>query len=102
MGKNILNTGNDLEIVLKMGAGAFVCGGETALIHSIEGNRGMPLPPFPAVKGLFDKPTIINNVETLFTLPLIMDRDASWFSSMGTTPGAAGCEPRDGVLPANP
>ena len=86
LGKNILDSGNDLEIILKKGAGAFVCGEETALINSIEGKRGMPRPrpPFPAVKGLFGKPTIINNVETLSNLSLIMDRGAMWFSAMGT------------------
>ena len=64
LGENIHDSGFSLDIVIKMGAGAFVCGEETALIHSIEGKRGMPRPrpPFPAVKGLFGKPTIINNV----------------------------------------
>jgi NADH-quinone oxidoreductase subunit F len=86
IGHNILNSGIDLEITMKMGAGAFVCGEETALIHSIEGKRGMPRPrpPFPAVQGLFGKPTIINNVETLANLPLILDRGALWYASMGT------------------
>ena len=86
LGRNILDSGNDLEIVMKMGAGAFVCGEETALIHSVEGKRGMPRPrpPFPAVRGLFDKPTIINNVETLSNLPGIIERGSEWFSSMGT------------------
>ena len=87
LGENILDSGNDVEIVIKMGAGAFVCGEETALIHSIEGRRGMPRPrpPYPAVKGLFGKPTVINNVETLANLPLILDRGADWFAGMGTT-----------------
>ena len=69
-----------------MGAGAFVCGEETALINSIEGKRGMPRPrpPFPAVSGLFGKPTIINNVETLANLPTLADRGAEWFSAVGT------------------
>lgn len=86
IGYNILNSGNDLSIKLKMGAGAFVCGEETALIHSIEGKRGMPRPrpPFPAVQGLFGKPTVINNVETLANLPVIMDRGADWYAAMGT------------------
>ena len=86
LGENILNSGVDLAIKLKMGAGAFVCGEETALIHSIEGKRGMPRPrpPFPAVQGLFGKPTVINNVETLSNLPVIMDRGAEWYASMGT------------------
>jgi NADH-quinone oxidoreductase subunit F len=87
IGENILDSGNDVEILIKMGAGAFVCGEETALIHSIEGRRGMPRPrpPYPAVKGLFGKPTVINNVETLANLPLILDHGAEWYASMGTT-----------------
>jgi NADH-quinone oxidoreductase subunit F len=86
IGYNILNSGVDLSIKMKMGAGAFVCGEETALIHSIEGKRGMPRPrpPFPAVQGLFGKPTVINNVETLANLAVIMDRGADWYNSMGT------------------
>lgn len=86
IGKNIFGTGVDLDIVIKKGAGAFVCGEETALIHSIEGKRGMPRPrpPFPAVSGLFGKPTIINNVETLSNLPTIVNKGADWFASMGT------------------
>jgi NADH-quinone oxidoreductase subunit F len=91
LGENIMDSGNDVEVVIKMGAGAFVCGEETALIHSIEGRRGMPRPrpPFPAIKGLFGKPTVINNVETLANLPLILDRGAEWYASMGT-PGSKG------------
>jgi NADH-quinone oxidoreductase subunit F len=86
IGYNILNAGVDFNIKLKMGAGAFVCGEETALIHSIEGKRGMPRPrpPFPAVSGLFGKPTVINNVETLANLPVILDRGAEWYAAMGT------------------
>ncbi len=86
VGENILDSGVNVDIVIKMGAGAFVCGEETALIHSIEGKRGMPRPrpPFPAVRGLFGKPTIINNVETLSNLSLILDRGAEWFAGMGT------------------
>ena len=86
LGQNILDSGQNLEIVIKMGAGAFVCGEETALIHSIEGKRGMPRPrpPFPAVSGLFGKPTIINNVETLANLPGILRNGASWFNAVGT------------------
>ncbi len=85
LGRNILGSGFSLTIMIKQGAGAFVCGEETALIHSIEGRRGMPRPrpPFPAVKGVFDKPTIINNVETLANLPMIMQRGSDWFASMG-------------------
>jgi NADH-quinone oxidoreductase subunit F len=86
IGYNILNSGVDLSIKMKMGAGAFVCGEETALIHSIEGKRGMPRPrpPFPAVQGLFGKSTVINNVETLSNLPVILDRGAEWYAAMGT------------------
>jgi NADH:ubiquinone oxidoreductase subunit F (NADH-binding)/Pyruvate/2-oxoacid:ferredoxin oxidoreductase delta subunit/(2Fe-2S) ferredoxin len=86
LGQNILDSGVNLEIIIKMGAGAFVCGEETALLHSIEGKRGMPRPrpPFPAVSGLFGKPTIINNVETLSNVPLLIKNGASWFSSVGT------------------
>jgi len=86
IGNNIYNSGFDLEITMKVGAGAFVCGEETALIHSIEGKRGMPRPrpPFPAKSGLFEKPTIINNVETLANVPLIITRGAEWYSSMGS------------------
>ena len=86
LGRNLLDSGFDLDIVIKKGAGAFVCGEETALIHSIEGKRGMPRPrpPFPAVSGLFGKPTIINNVETLANLPGILAHGPEWFSSVGT------------------
>jgi NADH-quinone oxidoreductase subunit F len=83
---NILDSGFNLEIIIKQGAGAFVCGEETALIQSIEGKRGMPRPrpPFPAVQGLFGKPTVINNVETLANLPPILSRGAEWYAGMGT------------------
>ncbi|MEI7835763.1 MAG: NADH-ubiquinone oxidoreductase-F iron-sulfur binding region domain-containing protein [Planctomycetota bacterium] len=86
MGENILDSGFNLEMVIKQGAGAFVCGEETALIHSIEGKRGMPRPrpPFPAVAGLFGKPTVINNVETLANLPLIIKKGPEWFSGIGS------------------
>ncbi len=86
IGKNVFDSGVDLDIVIKKGAGAFVCGEETALIHSIEGKRGMPRPrpPFPAISGLFGKPTIINNVETLSNLTTIVNKGAGWFSAMGT------------------
>ncbi len=86
IGKNIFDSGFDLQIVIKKGAGAFVCGEETALIHSIEGKRGMPRPrpPYPAVSGLFGKPTIINNVETLANVPCIAARGSEWFSAAGT------------------
>ncbi|MCF7884946.1 MAG: NADH-quinone oxidoreductase subunit NuoF [Candidatus Marinimicrobia bacterium] len=86
LGDNILNSGYNLEIQIKKGAGAFVCGEETALIHSIEGKRGMPRPrpPYPATKGLFNKPTVINNVETLANLPGIARKGANWFNARGT------------------
>ena len=86
LGKNIMNSDFNFTIHIKEGAGAFVCGEETALIASIEGERGMPRPkpPFPANQGLFGRPTIINNVETLANVPSIIIKGASWFSSFGT------------------
>ena len=86
LGKDIFGTGFDFDIDLRLGAGAFVCGEETALMTSIEGNRGepRPRPPFPAEKGLFQKPTILNNVETYANIPQIILRGADWFASMGT------------------
>ena len=86
LGDNILNSGFDFDIELRLGAGAFVCGEETALMTSIEGNRGepRPRPPFPALKGLFQKPTILNNVETYANIPQIIVNGPEWFASMGT------------------
>jgi len=86
LGKKIFGTELDFEIAVKLGAGAFVCGEETALIASIEGQRGMPRakPPFPVNKGLWQKPTVINNVETLANIPYIMRKGAAWFASYGT------------------
>ena len=86
LGKDIFGTGFDFDIEVRLGAGAFVCGEETALLTSIEGNRGEPKnkPPFPANKGLFGQPTIINNVETLANIPQIILKGAKWFASMGT------------------
>ncbi len=86
LGKDIFGTGFDFDIEVRLGAGAFVCGEETALLTSIEGNRGEPKnkPPFPANKGLFGQPTIINNVETLANIPQIILKGAGWFASMGT------------------
>ncbi len=86
LGENIFGTGFKFDIGLRLGAGAFVCGEETALMTSIEGNRGepRPRPPFPALKGLFQKPTILNNVETLANIPQIIMKGAEWFASMGT------------------
>jgi NADH:ubiquinone oxidoreductase subunit F (NADH-binding)/Pyruvate/2-oxoacid:ferredoxin oxidoreductase delta subunit len=86
LGTNVAGTNFSFDLLIKMGAGAFVCGEETALIHSIEGKRGMPRPrpPFPSTSGLFGKPTVINNVETFSNVPAIFDKGASWFSSIGT------------------
>ena len=86
LGKNIFGTDFSFDIGLRLGAGAFVCGEETALMTSIEGNRGepRPRPPFPAEKGLFQKPTILNNVETYANIPQIILNGADWFASMGT------------------
>ena len=86
LGKNIFESGFDFDIELRLGAGAFVCGEETALMTSIEGNRGepRPRPPFPAVKGLFASPTILNNVETWANIPQIIINGPKWFASMGT------------------
>ena len=86
IGHNILSSGFNLDIVIREEAGAFVCGEETALIASLEGKRGMPelKPPYPTSHGLFGKPTVINNVETLMNVPLIMARGPEWFRTMGT------------------
>ncbi|NLK75378.1 MAG: NADH-quinone oxidoreductase subunit NuoF [Clostridiales bacterium] len=86
LGKNIFNSGFDFDIDLRLGAGAFVCGEETALLTSIEGNRGEPnpRPPFPAEKGLFGEPTLLNNVETYANIPPIILNGPEWFTSMGT------------------
>ena len=86
IGQNIFNSGFDFDLDIRLGAGAFVCGEETALMRSIEGKRGNPTPrpPFPAVKGLFGKPTILNNVETYANIPVILNKGAKWFASVGT------------------
>jgi NADH-quinone oxidoreductase subunit F len=86
VGKNILGTGVDVDLYLHSGAGSYECGEETALIESLEGKRGQPRvkPPFPAVSGLYNSPTIVNNVETLVCVPLILDRGPEWFASYGT------------------
>ncbi len=86
LGKNIFGTGFDFDMEIRLGAGAFVCGEETALMTSIEGNRGepRPRPPYPAVKGLYQSPTVENNVETFANIPQIILRGAEWFASMGT------------------
>ncbi|WP_455719737.1 NADH-quinone oxidoreductase subunit NuoF [Agathobacter sp.] len=86
LGKNIMGSGFDFDIKLRLGAGAYVCGEETALFESIEGKRGEPRfrPPFPGIKGLFGKPTVLNNVETLANIAVIFQRGAEWFSKIGT------------------
>ena len=86
LGKNILSSGYDLDIVVTRGAGAYICGEETALLTSLEGKRGYPRikPPFPAVAGYLNSPTIVNNVETLCCIPHIISRGADWFKSIGT------------------
>lgn len=91
LGENILGTGFNFDIEFRYGAGAFVCGEETALIHSIEGSRGEPTikPPFPTVEGYLKKPTNVNNVETFANIPVIINKGAEWFSTIGT-PNAKG------------
>jgi NADH:ubiquinone oxidoreductase subunit F (NADH-binding) len=86
LGNNILETDFSFDIEIRLGAGAFVCGEETALIHSIEGRRGMPRPrpPYPSVSGLFGKPTLINNVETWANVPVVIMDGAEWFKTVGT------------------
>ncbi|HPS44513.1 MAG TPA: NAD(P)H-dependent oxidoreductase subunit E, partial [Treponemataceae bacterium] len=86
IGKNILGSGFDFDIEIRLGAGAFICGEETALMQSIEGKRGMPTPkpPFPSDSGLWGKPTSINNVETFANIPVIINKGGAWFASIGT------------------
>ena len=86
LGKNILGKGFDLELVLHVGAGAYICGEETALLDSLEGFRGQPRlrPPFPAIAGLYAKPTVVNNVESVASVPAIVNNGVAWFTSMGT------------------
>jgi NADH-quinone oxidoreductase subunit F len=86
LGKNIMGTAHSFDLEIRMGSGAFVCGEETALMTSIEGNRGepRPRPPFPAFKGLWNKPSLLNNVETYAAIPSIILKGASWYASMGT------------------
>ncbi|WP_437226498.1 NADH-quinone oxidoreductase subunit NuoF [Planctomicrobium sp. SH661] len=95
LGKNILGTGVNLDIQLHRGAGAYICGEETGLIESLEGKRAWPRikPPFPAIEGLFRKPTIVNNVETLCCVTHILDKGVDWFKSMGVPPDPK--NPRD-------
>ncbi|MDR1949487.1 MAG: NADH-quinone oxidoreductase subunit NuoF [Spirochaetaceae bacterium] len=86
LGRNILDSGFDFDIEIRLGAGAFVCGEETALIKSLEGQRGMPVPkpPFPATNGLWNKPTVINNVETLANIPVVITKGGAWLARIGT------------------
>jgi NADH-quinone oxidoreductase subunit F len=92
IGRNILGTGVNIEMWLHRGAGAYICGEETALLESLEGKRGLPRvkPPFPATHGLYNKPTVVNNVETLANLPHIINRGAEWFASIGSPPKSTG------------
>lgn len=93
IGKNILGSGVDFELYSTLGAGAYICGEETALMESLEGKKGMPRfkPPFPAVRGLYGKPTTINNVETFASVPVIVEKGADWFLSLGK-PNNGGCK----------
>ena len=86
LGKDILGKGFDLELVLHVGAGAYICGEETALLDSLEGFRGQPRlrPPFPAIAGLYAKPTVVNNVESVASVPAIINNGVTWFTAMGT------------------
>ena len=86
LGKNIMGSGFDFNIEITLGAGAFVCGEETALLHSMEGKRGEPStkPPYPAESGFMGKPSNVNNVETFANIPTIINKGAKWFSSIGT------------------
>src|SRR5579884_255638 len=92
VGANILDTGITVNIWVHRGAGAYICGEETALLESLEGKRGLPRvkPPFPATHGLYQKPTVVNNVETLANLPHIINRGAEWFASIGSPPKSTG------------
>src|SRR5918997_4906070 len=86
LGENILGSGFDLDLVVHSGAGAYICGEETALLDSLEGFRGQPRlrPPFPAVHGLYGCPTVVNNVETIATVPFIVQNGVDWFRQWGT------------------
>ncbi len=86
LGKNILGSGFDFDLYVYLGAGAYICGEETALLDSLEGKRGLPRlkPPYPAQFGLYGKPTVVNNVETLATVPIIINKGGEWYSSLGT------------------
>jgi NADH-quinone oxidoreductase subunit F len=86
LGKNVFGTGHDIDLVLHIGAGAYICGEETALLDSLEGFRGQPRlrPPFPAIAGLYARPTVVNNVESIASVPAIVNNGAEWYQSMGT------------------
>ena len=86
LGKNVFGTGHDIDLVLHIGAGAYICGEETALLDSLEGFRGQPRlrPPFPAIAGLYARPTVVNNVESISAVPAIINNGADWYQSMGT------------------
>ncbi len=92
VGHNVLGSGVNIEVWMHRGAGAYICGEETALLESLEGKRGLPRfkPPFPAVVGLYGKPTVVNNVETLANLPHIINRGPEWFASIGSPPKSTG------------
>ena len=92
VGKNIFGSGTSIDIWVHRGAGAYICGEETALLESLEGKRGLPRvkPPFPATHGLYNKPTVVNNVETLANLPHIVNRGAEWFAAIGSPPKSTG------------
>ncbi|MGD9851883.1 MAG: NADH-quinone oxidoreductase subunit NuoF [Nitrospirales bacterium] len=92
VGGNILGSGKTVNIYVHQGAGAYICGEETALLESLEGKRGMPRfkPPFPATHGLYQKPTVVNNVETMANIPHIMNKGAEWFASIGSPPKSTG------------
>lgn len=92
LGKNVLGSGKTINIYVHRGAGAYICGEETALLESLEGKRGKPRfkPPFPATHGLYQKPTVVNNVETLANIPHILNRGAEWFASIGAPPKGTG------------
>src|SRR5439155_1677447 len=89
LGKNVLGKGYDIDVILHRGAGAYICGEETAMLTSLEGYRGEPRlkPPFPAIKGLYGKPTVVNNVVTDSNLPHIVLNGADWFAAIGTPTG---------------
>ncbi len=92
VGQNVLGSGVNIEVWMHRGAGAYICGEETALLESLEGKRGLPRfkPPFPAVVGLYQKPTVVNNVETLANLPHIINKGPEWFASIGSPPKSTG------------